>query len=38
MKPRSKEKKQEKEIVLKNLHNFFEGREKFLMLLKAKYF
>ena len=27
-KPRSQEKKQEKEIVLKNLYNFFEGREK----------
>ena len=37
-KPRSQEKKQEKEIVLNNLYNFFEGREKYLMLLKAKYF
>ena len=38
-KPRSQEKKQEKEIVLENLHNFFEGREKkFLTFLEAKYF
>ena len=37
-KPRSQEKKQEKEIVLENLYNIFEGREKFLTLLKAKYF
>ena len=37
-KPRSQEKKQEKEIVLKNLYNFFEDREKLLTLLKAKYF
>ena len=29
-KPRSPEKKQEKEIVLKNLYNFWEGREKIL--------
>ena len=36
-KPRSQEKKREKEIVLQNLYNFFEGREKkLLMLLKAK--
>ena len=27
-KPKSQEKKQEKEIVLKNFHHFFEGREK----------
>ena len=27
-KPRSQEKKQEKEIVLENLYNFYEGREK----------
>ena len=27
-KPRSQEKKQEKEILLENLHNFYEGREK----------
>ena len=37
-KPRIQEKKQEKEIVLKNLYNFFEGRQKVLMLLKAIYF
>ena len=37
-KPRSQEKKQEKEIVLKNLYKFWEGREKILDLLKAKYF
>ena len=38
-KPRSQEKKQEKEIVLENLLNFFEGREKkFLTFLEAKYF
>ena len=27
-KPRSQEKKQEKEILLENLYNFYEGREK----------
>ena len=27
-KPRSQEKKQEKEIVLENLYNFYEGRER----------
>ena len=29
-KPKSQEKKQEKEIILKNLYNFFEGTEKVL--------
>ena len=37
-KPISQEKKQEKEIVLQNLHKFFEGSKKFLMFLKAKNF
>ena len=37
-KPRSQEKKQEKEIVLKNLYNFFEGREKILDALESKIF
>ena len=37
-KPKSPGKKQEKEIVLENLYNFFEGRENFLMLLQIKYF
>ena len=38
-KSRSQEKKQEKKIVLENLHNFFLRIEKkFLTLLKAKYF
>ena len=37
-KPRSQEKKQEKEIVLKNLHNFFEGREKILDAFESKIF
>ena len=35
-KPRSEEKKQEKEIVLRNLHNFFEGREKIIDAFKSK--
>ena len=35
-KPRSEEKKQEKEIVLKNLYNFFEGREKILYAFESK--
>ena len=38
MKLRSQEKKQEKEIVLENLHNFFEGKEKILDAFEAKYF
>ena len=37
-KPRSQEKKQEKEIVLKNLYNFFEGREKILDAFESKIF
>ena len=38
MKLRSQEKKQEKEIVLKNLYNFFEGREKILHAFESKIF
>ena len=37
-KPSSQEKKQEKEIVLKNLYNFFEGREKILDAFESKIF
>ena len=37
MKPKSREKKQ-KEIVLKNLYNFFEGREKTLDAFESKIF
>ena len=37
-KPRSQEKKQEKEIVLKNLYNFFESREKILDAFESKIF
>ena len=37
-KPRSQEKKQEKEILLKNLCNFFEGREKILDAFESKIF
>ena len=37
-KSRSQEKKQEKEIVLKNLYNFFEGREKILDAFESKIF
>ena len=37
-KPRSQEKKQEKEIVLNNLYNFFEGREKILYAFESKVF
>ena len=37
-KPRNKEKKQEKEIVLENLHNFLECREKILDALESKIF
>ena len=36
--PRSQEKKQEKEIVLENLYNFFEGREKNLDAFESKIF
>ena len=35
---KSREEKQEKEIVLQNLYNFLRVEEKFLTLLKAKYF
>ena len=37
-KPKSQEKKQEKEIVLENLYDFFEGREKVLDAFKSKIF
>ena len=37
-KPRSLEKKQEKEMILKNLYRFLRVDKKFLTLLKAKYF
>ena len=37
-KPRNQEKKQAKEIVLKNLYNFFEGREKILDAFESKIF
>ena len=37
-KPRSQEKKQDKEIVLENLYNFFEGREKILDAFESKIF
>ena len=37
-KPRSQEKKQDKEIVLENLYNFFEGREKTLDAFESKIF
>ena len=37
-KPRSQEKKWEKEIVLENLHRFFEGREKVLDAFERKIF
>ena len=37
-KPRSQEKKQEKEIVLENLYNIFEGREKILDAFESKIF
>ena len=37
-KPKSQEKKQEKEIVLKNLYNFFEGRHKTLDAFERKIF
>ena len=35
-KPKSQEKTQEKEIVLKNLYNFFQGREKILDTFESK--
>ena len=38
IKPRSQEKKQEKGIVLKNLYNFFKGREKVLDAFESKIF
>ena len=38
MKPRNQEKKQEKEIVIQNLHNFFKGREKVLDAFESKIF
>ena len=37
-KPKSEEKKQENEIVLENLYNFFEGREKLLDAFESKIF
>ena len=37
-KPRSEEKKQEKEIDLQNLYNLFEGREKTLDAFESKIF
>ena len=37
-KPRSQEKKQEKEIVLENLYNFWEGRGKFISAFESKIF
>ena len=37
-KPRIQEKKQEKQIVLENLYNFFEGREKILDAFESKIF
>ena len=37
-KARSQEKKREKEIVLQNLYNFFEGREKVLDAFESKIF
>ena len=37
-KPRSEEKKREKEDVLKNLHNFYDGREKVLDAFASKIF
>ena len=36
--PQNDNKKQEKEIFLKNLHNFFGGREKFLKAFTSKIF
>ena len=37
-KPRSQEKKQEKEIVPQNLYNFLQGREKILDAFESKIF
>ena len=37
-KPRSEEKKQEKEVVLQNLYNLLEGREKTLDAFESKIF
>ena len=37
-KPRSQEKRQEKEILLKNLYNFFEVREKILDAFESETF
>ena len=37
-KPRSQEKTHKKEIVLNNLYNFFEGREKILDVFESKIF
>ena len=38
VKPKNPEKKRQKEDVLENLYNFFEGRERVLMLLIEKHF
>ena len=35
-KPRSQEKKQEKEIVLENLYNFWEGKKKVVNAFESK--
>ena len=37
-KPRSQEKKREKEIALKNLYIFFKGRKKVLNAIESKLF
>ena len=37
-KPKCLKKKQEKEIILENLHNFYDGREKILNASKSKIF
>ena len=37
-KPRSQEKKQEKEIILEDLYNFFESRENILDAFESKIF
>ena len=37
-KPRSQEKKQEKETVLENLYKFWEGREKIIDAFESKIF
>ena len=37
-KPRGHKKRQEKKIVLENLYNFFEGREKILDAFKSNIF